>query len=89
MKTKKELLDVMLNDPVYRKAAEGLPPEERRRVEEIISGDALNLIHRLQMAFLHVSGSPSLATDLLVSKSTGAVFKVDAAGEEHVSKQPE
>lgn len=88
--TKKELLDSILNNPAYKVAVGQLSPEEKKKVESILTGDFLNIMHNMQTLFSSVLKNPDAASQLSQAlNAKSGVFNVDASGEEHAARKPE
>ena len=49
MRTKKEVLDSMLRSDDYKNIVSGLSPEDKRKFNELLSGEILPLLHSLEM----------------------------------------
>jgi hypothetical protein len=51
MKTKKEFLENILNNPTFKSASAKLSPEEKKRVDSLIFGDLFNMFYDLHSKF--------------------------------------
>lgn len=49
MRTKKEVLDSMLRSDDYKNIISGLSPEDKKKFNELLSGQILPLLHNLEM----------------------------------------
>ncbi len=49
MRTKKEVLDSMLRSDDYKNIVSGLSPEDKKKFNELLSGEILPLLHSLEM----------------------------------------
>jgi hypothetical protein len=49
VRTKKEVLDSMLRSDDYKNIVSGLSPEDKKKFNELLSGEILPLLHSLEM----------------------------------------
>lgn len=67
MRTKKEVLDSMLRSDDYKNIVSGLSPEDKRKFNELLSGEILPLLHSLEMK-MQINEDDNLDYDCLAEE---------------------
>ena len=67
MRTKKEVLDSMLRSDDYKNIVSGLSPEDKKKFNELLSGEILPLLHSLEMK-MQINEDDNLDYDYLAEE---------------------